>query len=97
MRGGQPVAWFGIWASYYFPGLRYTLILNAMGIGLLIRAWQGDLYVLRNTTRVPKWFLASIGVVLQIPGAFYIAIGIWSASQMGVTLPGVEDPAPVLD
>ena len=70
----------------YFQGLRYTLLLNAIGIGLIIRAWQEDLYVLRGTVVVPKPFLIIIGLVLQIPGLFYLGVGAWAVC----TSPGVR-------
>jgi len=63
----------------YFRGLRYTLLLNALGIGLIVRAWQEDLYVLRGTVLVPKACLVTIGLVLQIPGFLYLGIGAWAA------------------
>jgi hypothetical protein len=82
---GSAVSWFGIWWGYYYPGLRYALILNAIGIGLMLRAWQGDLTVLRGTTAVPQGFQVTVGLALQIPGAIYLGIGGWSLSQMART------------
>lgn len=70
----------------YFRGLRYTLLLNAIGIGFFIRSWRGDLYVLRGTTQVPRWFLVSLGAFLQIPGLFYLGVGAWAIC----TSPGVQ-------
>jgi hypothetical protein len=69
----------------YFEGLRYTLLLNAMGIGLLVRAWQGDISLFRGATYAPRWFLALIGLVLQVPGLFYLGVGAWAVcSSPGV-------------
>lgn len=70
----------------YLRGLRYTLLLNVIGIGFVIRSWQGDLYVLRGTTTVPRWFLILLGALLQIPGLFYLAVGAWATC----TTPGVQ-------
>ena len=70
----------------YFGGLGYTLLLNAIGIGLIVRAWREDLYVLRGTVIVPKAFLVSIGLLLQVPGLFYLGVGAWGVC----TAPGVD-------
>ena len=59
----------------YFQGLRYTLLLNAIGIGLIIRAWQQDLYILRGTVVATRACLVTVGLLLQIPGLFYLGVG----------------------
>jgi len=77
----------GIFAALhlYSEGLRYTLLLNALGIGLLVRAWRGDISLFNGATHAPRWFLALIGTLLQIPGLFYIGVGVWAAcSSPGV-------------
>lgn len=62
----------------YFQGLRYTLLLNALGIALLIRAWRSDLWLFGGATHAPRWLLVLLGVALQVPGLFYMGIGAWA-------------------
>ena len=66
-------------ATYtYLAGLRYTLLLNALGIGFLARAWKSDLWLFGGATYIPRWLSVSIGVLLQVPGAAYLVIGAWA-------------------
>ncbi|HSJ95877.1 MAG TPA: hypothetical protein VLC53_02320 [Myxococcota bacterium] len=66
-------------ATYtYVEGLRYTLVLNALGIGFLVRAWTCDLWLFGGATYIPRWLSVSIGVLLQVPGFAYLMIGAWA-------------------
>jgi hypothetical protein len=85
--------WFWVWWAHYYPGLRYVFALNALGIGLILRAWSGDLYVLRGTVILPAAGLVTFGLILQLPGLLYLAVGWWSLGEMAAVLPGTEPPA----
>lgn len=63
----------------YFEGLPYTLLLNALGLALMRSAWFGSHLPLGATTHVTSWFFVAIGLVLQIPGVFYLGVGAWAA------------------
>ena len=78
----------GVFAALhlYFEGLRYTLLLNALGIELIRRAWYGNLLLFGGATHAPAWFLVVLGLVLQIPGLFYLGVGAWAVCDS----PGVS-------
>ena len=62
----------------YVAGLRYTLVLNVLGIGLLARAWHSDLWLFDGATYVPRWLMFATGMLLQIPGLLSLRVGVWS-------------------
>lgn len=78
----------GVFAAMhaYFEGLRYTLALNALGIGLLMRAWNSDLWLFGGATYIPRWLCVLLGLSLQVPGLFYLGVGAWAVC----TSPGVR-------
>jgi hypothetical protein len=62
----------------YFQGLRYTLLLNALGVTFLMRAWNCDLWLFGGATYIPRWLCVILGLLLQVPGLFYLGVGAWA-------------------
>jgi hypothetical protein len=62
----------------YSRGLRYTLVLNALGFSFIVRAWNNDRRLFNRATHIPRWCLFSLGVLLQIPGLFYLGVVAWA-------------------
>ena len=69
-----------LWDAYG-TGLIYVLLLNAAGLRLVYRALRGSTWILGGTTQVPRWLLATGGLLAQAPGLAYLYLGMRTAEE----------------
>jgi hypothetical protein len=74
----SPFAWPRGWFNFirYHRGLIVFLFLSILGVWLLVRAIKKDTKFLNGLLKLPTWFLVASGILLQMPTAVYIYLGI---------------------